>query len=198
MREQGYNKTILIWSDKESDKVTLTKIIKGLKFHPIVFENMDNDVDVSKTRCFIIFARGYLVPSQFFVERREILNQVNAGELKFVFLDDDVIRLHTPPNSIRLFIANKDEIKEVIKKQAKEAGKFNKRRIAMKKQVGRLFYIYTQLNDKGCFSMKEIIDLSGISKRTFHRDIELINKILINRTVALDYTGNYSFKDEIK
>jgi hypothetical protein len=176
------------------------RIINDLRLHHIIFENTDNDVDVINTNCFIIFAKSLLVPSQFFMDRKEFLQKVNDGEVKIVFLDDDsTLRIQNiPPKAQRINVADEAEIKKWIKMRGKKPEKGDKRRMALKTKVGRLFYIYSEIYPDSSVSMEDILYRSGISKRTFHRDIELINEILWDKKVVLDCYGYYSFENVTK
>lgn len=177
MIKHGYNKTIVIWTDNESDQKMLTKIIKGLRLYPVIMDT-DNVKEVIKTHCFLIFAKGSLVQSDFFDTMR---TGIKNGELTFVFIDDNRPYPNVSPRSIiQLDINNPDDVKSLIKKQAIVAERFNKRREAMNKKLSRLFYIYTVLMETGNVKMEDVLYRTKISKRTFYRDMEIIKDVCLD------------------
>ncbi len=189
MIQTEYNKTIVVWTDSKQDQKTLTKIIRGLRFHPVVIET-DRVRDVLKIHCFLIFAKGGLVQSDFFETRRIALK---IGELTIVFIDDSrPFPNVSPKNIIQLDIKKSVDVKSLIKKQSLEIGRFNKRREAMKKKLSRLFYIYTLLKETGSVSMEDVLFRTKIKKRTYYRDIETIKDICVDmRIESTGIAGNY-------
>ena len=83
----------------------------------------------------------------------------------------------------------------IIKGQAKVAQKYNKRREALKKRMGRIFYIYSQLMDKDEFDSKDVLDRCEVSKRTFYRDMEIIKEVCIDLNIENIGDGKYSIRD---
>ena len=169
----GYNKTVAIWSSNPSDIGILTEIIMGLKLNSITCETTEAFLN---SRCFIVFASGKMVSSHFFISNPAVEKKVVEGELKFVFIDDERPSFY-PRNSKVVDIHNPSSVKDIILKQAKETEKFNIRREALKNKLGRIFYIYTQLIEKGVVHMDDVLDKTHITKRTFYRDMEVIKQV---------------------
>ena len=189
MIQDEYKKTIVVWTDNKADQKTLRKIIRGLKFHPVIVES-DKVGDVLKIHCFLIFARGCLVQSDFFDTRRTALSN---GELTFVFIDNSrPFPNVSPKNIIQLDITKPINVKSLIKKLSLTIDRFSKRRAAMNKKLSRLFYIYTLLKETGSVSMEDVLFRTKISKRTYYRDIETIKDVCVDmRIEGTGVTGNY-------
>lgn len=184
MIKAGYDKTIVIWTDNETDKVTFSKIIKGIKFHPVICET---EAEVLKIRSFLIFARDHIVPPRF-VDHERIRKNLKDGELKIMHIEDTGFK----PLRMRSYFVDSalpEDVISKIKHQAKIAEKFNCRRIAMKNKLTRLFYIYTQFESKGEVHMSDVIDKTGISKKTFYRDLEIIRDICVD-TMSIENPSN--------
>lgn len=193
MIKDEYKKTIVVWTDSKPEQKILVKIIRGLKFNPVIIAT-DNVQDVLKVHCFLIFATGRLVQADFFDTRKTALR---SGELTCVFIDDSRPYPNFSPKSvIQLDISKPDEVKNLIKKKSKEIDLFSKRRLAMEQKLKRLFYIYTILKETGSIRMEDVIFRAKISKRTFYRDIETIKDICVDmRIESSGTTGDYWVAD---
>lgn len=176
-----YKKTIVVWADDYSTQMTLSKIIKSLKLSPVIFKN-DNIKAVLKIPCFLIFAKGDLMPSEFIMARKVALSN---GELTIAFFDDDrpYPKSYSSKGIIQLDITKPDDVKSFIEKLSKEVDRFSKRREAMKKKLNRLFYIYTLLKETGSVSTEDVLYRTAISKRTFYRDMETLKDICVDMQI---------------
>ena len=176
-----YKKTIVVWTDNTSDQMTLAKIIQRLKFSPVIINN-ENVGPVLKIHCFLIFAKGSLIPSDFFDTRNVALRN---GELTVAFIDDSrpYPTRFSSKDTIQLDITKPNDVQSLIKKLSTEVDRFNKRREAMKKKLNRLFYIYTLLKETGRVSIEDVLFRTEISKRTFYRDMEIIKDICVDMEI---------------
>lgn len=189
MIKDEYKKTIVVWTDSKPDQKVLAKIIRGLKFNPVIIAT-DNVRDVLKVHCFLIFAKGRLVQADFFDTRKTALR---SRELTFVFIDDSRPYPNVSPKSVtQIDLSIPDEVKNLIRKKSIEIELFSKRRLAMEKKLNRLFYIYTLLKETGSVRMEDVLFRAKISKRTYYRDIETIKDICVDmRIESSGTTGDY-------
>jgi len=189
MIRYDYKKTVVIWTDEKEIQADLSKIVKDLGFNPKVVDKVDNQ-EVLATHCFLILAKGSMVRPDFF-EIRSLA--IKSGELTFVFIDSE--RPYPKSSSLhidQINIYNEEEIKSLIIQRSKVVAKFQRRRDAMKKRFNRLFFIYTLFKEAGVVRMDDVIFRTGISKRTYYRDIETIRDICVE--MKIENTGNGEFR----
>lgn len=59
----------------------------------------------------------------------------------------------------------------------------NSRKNILNKKLNRLFYIYYCLSDRDSVTYEEIAFVSGVSRRTFQRDIQTLKEVLVLQTI---------------
>jgi hypothetical protein len=198
MGNDAYKKTIILWTDDPDDQKTLTSIIKSLKYRPVLVKT-DNAEEVLKIHCFLIFAKGSLIPSDFTDIRESALRN---GELTIVFIDDSrpFPTRSSARDIIQRDISKTNEIRSLILKIALSLDRFIVRRETMKKRLSRLFYIYSLLTETGSITMEDVLYRTQIGKRTFYRDLEIIKDICTEMKIESTpgYFWNRNFKPGTK
>jgi hypothetical protein len=187
MIAKGYKKTIVVWSDQNSDWLALKPIINKLGFDAVLCKNKD---DVSKITTFLIFARIRKIPNYYFSEHAVLKKRLEKGMVKLVLLDKkNLDSLYMEVDKVG--IENINDIEKNIKKQAEVAEKYNLRMIELQDKLHRIFYIYKQLlEDK--LILDDILEEANISRRTLTRDIKIIREVCIDKKIYFDeYDQSY-------
>lgn len=71
----------------------------------------------------------------------------------------------------------------------------NSRKNVLNKKMNRLFYIYYCLSDRDSVTYEEIAFVSGISRRTFQRDINTLKSVLVMQEIHYnDYEKCYTIE----
>lgn len=204
MMKYEYRKTIALWTDNKADQETLSMNISENGYHPFVCEKED---DLLSVPYFLLFAKYSREAAWLIGANKEIRKKVTDGDLKCVVLYhladpnyfDDVSRgFHFPKHTIKIDMDtfNKNEINGIIDNQAKKAQKISKRQKALGVKLNRLFYIYSQLVDKGEISVEETLEMTHISRRTLSRDIKTIRDVCIDKSIENQSDFNvYVMKD---
>jgi len=186
-----YKKTIAVWTDNKTDQDILSKIISGNGYDPFLCEQKD---DLLPIPYFLLFAKYSREAAWFIGANKEIRKKVKDGNLKCAVLyhlndpdhPDEFSRgQQFPKDTIKIDMDawSKNEIDEIIENQAQKASKINKRHEALAVKLNRLFYIYSQLVDKGEISVEEILEITHISRRTLSRDIRTIREVCIDKLI---------------
>jgi hypothetical protein len=190
MITKGYNKTISVWSDNESDWLVLKPIINKSGFDAVLCSNKD---DVSKIPAFLIFARNNEIPTYYFSNHAVLMRRLKKGMIKLVLLDDK------KPYNLYMDL-DKVEIESIvaieleIKKQAEVVAKINLRMIELHNKLHRIFYIYSELLEDKVF-IDDILEEAGISRRTLTRDIKIIREVCLDKNIYFDdYDQSYSMR----
>lgn len=181
MIKNEYKKTVVVWTDDFDDQQILVEIIKSLKLNPVVFKN-EKVGPVLKVHCFLILAKGGLIPADFFDTRYVALR---TGELTVMFIDESkpLSTKYSVKNTIELDITKPNEVMTYIKNLSLKVDSFSKRRDAMKTKLNRLFYIYTLLKETGRVSKEDVLYRTEISERTFYRDMETLKDICVEMQI---------------
>jgi hypothetical protein len=199
-----YKKTIAVWTDIKADQDILSTIISGKGYDPFISEKEDELLSIPY---FLLFAKYSREAAWFIGANKEIRKKVTDGDLKCVVLYhladpkyfDDISRgFHFPKDTIKIDMdtVNKNEITGIIEKQANKAQKISTRKEALSVKLNRLFYIYSQLVDKGEISVTEILEKAHITRRTLSRDIKTIRDVCIDKTIENHSDFNvYVMKD---
>jgi hypothetical protein len=199
-----YNKTIAVLTDNKADQVTLSMIINQKGYDPFISELED---DLLSVPYFLLFTKYSREAAWLIGANKEIRKKVTDGYLKCVVLyhlaDNsslvDISRgYHFPKDTIKIDMdaLNKNEVIGIIEKQAQNAQKLSKRQEALGVKLNRLFYIYSQLVDKGEISVEETLEITNISRRTLSRDIKTIRDVCIDKSIENQSDLNlYVMKD---
>ncbi len=181
MITKGYNKTIAVWSDSDSDGLALTPIINKLGFDAVLCKNKD---DVAIIPAFLIFARINKIPTYYFSGHAVLTKRLKNEMVKLVLLDNvKPANLYMELNKVD--IESQVDIEQEIKKQAVVADKFNLRMIQLQDKLHRIFYIYRQLLE-GKVILDEILEEANISRRTLTRDIKIIREVCMDKNIYFD------------
>jgi len=199
-----YNKTIAVWTDNLADQETLSMIISENGYHSFACEKED---DLLSVPYFLLFTKYSREAAWLIGANKEIRKKVTDGYLKCVVLyhlaDNsslvDISRgYHFPKDTIKIDMdtIKKNEITGIIENQAQIAQKLSKRQEALGVKLNRLFYIYSQLVDKGQISVEETLEITNISRRTLSRDIKTIRDVCIDKSIENQSDLNlYVMKD---
>jgi len=199
-----YKKTIAVWTDNKADQKTLSMIISGKGYMPFICEKED---DLLPIPYFLLFAKYCREAAWFIGANNDIRKKVTDGDLKCVVLyhltdsefPKDISRGYSfPKDAIKIDMdtLSKNEIMGIIENQAQKAQKISKRNEALAVKLNRLFYIYSQLVDKGEISVKEMLEKAHISRRTLSRDIKTIREVCIDKSIENYSDSNvYVMKD---
>lgn len=187
MITKGYNKTISVWSDNESDWRVLKPIINKSGFDAVLCKNGD---DVSKIPAFLIFARINKIPTYYFSNHEILMKRLKKGMVKLVLLDKKEAD-YPYMDLVKVEIESIVDIELEIKKQAEVAEKYNLRMIELHNKLHRIFYIYSELlKDK--VILDDILEEAGISRRTLTRDIKIIREVCLDKNIYFDeYDQSY-------
>lgn len=199
-----YRKTIALWTDNMADQETFSMIIRENGYQPLICEKQDDLLPISY---FLLFAKNCREVSHFIITNKKIRKNITDGDLKFVVLNHwsdsnclyDISRgFHFPEDTIKIDMDSfsKKEINGIIEKQAEMAQKISKRNEALNIKLNRIFYIYSQLVDKGEIKVDEILERTRITRRTLSRDIKTIRDVCIDKSIENHSDFNvYVIKD---
>lgn len=178
MKKQGspYEKTVAIWTTNKSEQAELKTIIEKLGYYPVI---CTSNKEFFNTRCFAIIANGRTnIREDFFDQWREkyqtLFNMIESGEVTLLLFDT---KSYVPPEKVHeIKISDEAEIESILKHSG-SIDKFVKQREAMEKQVGRLFYMFTELVKNKQLLMHDVMNKANVSRSTFYRDIKFMQKV---------------------
>ena len=179
MKKSGspYEKTVAIWTTSKSEQVELKTIIEKLGYYAVI---CTSNKQVFNARCFAIIANGRKnIPKGFFWQLREkyetLFNMIESGEVTLMLFDK--ISYGTPDNVKQIKISDELGIESILKQCENSIEKFVGQRKAMEKQVGRLFYMFTELVKNKQLLMHDVMNKANVSRSTFYRDIKFMQKV---------------------
>jgi len=141
--------------------------------------------DVIKEKELVLFIEEGILDYDFFHKNEIICKKINSLQW-IVFLIGNTKKFKPLPYLIkrtRKVLRNQDAINRAIDLLVSAKLTPNSRENLFHKKMNRLFYIYYCLTDRDSVTYEEIAYVSGISKRTFQRDIEVLKEILITQKI---------------
>ena len=194
MIKNEYHKTVFLWTDDEADLSVLSEIILKMGLQAIL---CGSEKDLLQYPGFLIFAKESNIYSLFFEYNPQITKKINENELQLIVIDE-FIGYHIPKHIKKIKIKSLDdsEIFTIIDLAAKNAMLINKKYEIFKTKLNRIFYIYTQLTEKGEVTFNDVLDKTKISKRTFSRDIKTIKDVCQDKSIEFDtYINGYMWRE---
>ena len=179
MKKQGspYEKTVAIWTNNKSEQAELKTIIEKLGYYPVI---CTSNKEFFNTMCFAIIANGRTnIREDFFDQWREkyqtLFNMIESGEVTLMLFDT---KSYVPPEKVHeIKISDEAEIESKLKNSEYSIAKFVIQRKEMEKQLGRLFYMFTELVKNKQLLMHDVMNKANISRSTFYRDIKFMQKV---------------------
>ncbi len=179
MKKQGspYEKTVAIWTNNKSEQAELKTIIEKLGYYPVI---CTSNKEFFSIRCFAIIANGRTnIREDFFAQWREkyqtLFNMIESGEVTLMLFDT---KSYVPPEKVHeIKISDEAEIESKLKNSKYSIAKFVIQRKEMEKQLGRLFYMFTELVKNKQLLMHDVMNKANISRSTFYRDIKFMQKV---------------------
>ena len=179
MKKRGspYEKTVAIWTNNKSEQAELKTIIEKLGYYAVI---CTSNKEFFNTRCFAIIANGRTnIREDFFDQWREkyqtLFNMIESGEVTLMLFDT---KSYVPPEKVHeIKISDEAEIESKLKNSKYSIAKFVIQRKEMEKQLGRLFYMFTELVKNKQLLMHDVMNKANISRSTFYRDIKFMQKV---------------------
>lgn len=179
----------------ETDVVSGDMIKKEVKVKMGTVQNGIDILDRNQWKNEIIFCDERDLSPILFRKNMSLVEAIENMEVLMVVIGKSIDFKWTPINVQR--IKKDDNIKKNVAKLIDKwliiIDKINQREKVIANKLNRLFYILHEFETKDDIYMKDIIKVTGVSKRTVQRDFQLIKEMLINKDIVFDENnGTYT------
>lgn len=173
-----YEKTVAIWKSNKVDQENLKMVIEELGYKVVVCKTKN---ELFSTSCFVIITDGRKILRDFFIEMMRIFpslaEMLETGEITMLYYNKmSKISYDPPENVFNIKIDDKDGLQKRLKECENKVEEFAPLRKLMKEQLGRLFYMYSELVTNKQIDRYDVMMKAGVSRNTVHRDIKFIKK----------------------
>ncbi len=173
-----YEKTVAIWKSNEAEQEKLKMVIEELGYKVVVCKTKN---ELFSTSCFVIITDGIKILKDFFIEMSRIFpsldEMLESGEVTMLYYNKMSIISYDPPENVfNIKIEDKDGLQKRLKECENKVEEFAPLRKLMKEQLGRLFYMYSELVTNKQIDRYDVMMKAGVSRNTVHRDIKFIKK----------------------
>ena len=173
-----YEKTVAIWKSNKVEQEKLKLVIEELGYKVVVCKTKN---ELFSTSCFVFITDGSKISRDFFLEMWPIFpslaKMLETGEITMLYYNKMGKTSWDPPENVfNIKIEDKDGLQKRLKECENKVEEFAPLRKLMKEQLGRLFYMYSELVTNKQIDRYDVMMKAGVSRNTVHRDIKFIKK----------------------
>lgn len=173
-----YEKTVVIWKANKTEQEQLKIVIEELGYKVVVCKTKNELFSVS---CFVIVTDGRKILKDFFKKMPLIYpfldEMLESGEVTMLYYGEMGKLNYDPPDYVlNIKIDDKDGLHRKLKECESKVKEFAPLRKLRKEQLGRLFYMYSELVKNKQIDRHDVMMKAGVSRNTVHRDIKFIKK----------------------
>jgi hypothetical protein len=172
----------VIWESDGKNENTLREISLERKCS---FLSITDIKTILNKKELVLFIEEDLLEKDFFSKNKAICEKIEKRDW-IVILFGHKKKFKPLPYLVkrtRNIIRDPKELNIALDQLEKARLTPNSRENIFNKKMNRLFYIYYCMTDRDSVTFEEIEFVSGISKRTFQRDIQTLKEVLITQKI---------------
>lgn len=183
-----------IWESNKKNERIIHEISSNRNGSFLAISSIDEVINEEKVTLFV---DENLIELDFFSRNKAICDKIEKLEWVLILIGHKKKFKPLPYLAKRIKSTIKDlrELEIALDILEKTRNNPLSRETTFNKKMNRLFYIYYCLTDRDSVTYEEIAFVSGVSKRTFQRDIKTLKEVLATQNIICnEYEKKYTIE----